>query len=51
MSGRTERGLNGGYSNDYARETELEEGIPAGLPYLTGWAQHFAVVASMAESE
>jgi hypothetical protein len=27
------------------RRTEREEGIPAGLPYLTGWVQHFAVTA------
>ena len=31
------------------RATERSEGIPAGLPYLTGWVQHFAV-AAMAES-
>lgn len=34
-----------------SRTTEREEGIPAGLPYLTGWVQHFAVMASMAESD
>ena len=33
------------------RKTEREHGIPAGLPYLTGWVQHFAVAAAMAESE
>ena len=33
------------------RKTEREHGIPAGLPYLTGWAQHFAVTAAMAESD
>ena len=33
-----------------SRQTEREEGIPAGLPYLTGWVQHFAVAAAMAES-
>jgi hypothetical protein len=33
------------------RRTEREEGIPAGLPYLTGWVQHFAVTAAMAESD
>jgi hypothetical protein len=27
-----------------------EEGIPAGLPYLTGWVQHFAVTAAMADA-
>ncbi|MBO6885424.1 MAG: hypothetical protein JJ869_17865 [Marivita sp.] len=32
-------------------KTEREHGIPAGLPYLTGWVQHFAVAAAMAESE
>lgn len=34
-----------------SRETEREDGIPAGLPYLTGWVQHFAVMAAMAESD
>ena len=29
--------------------TQREEGIPAGLPYLTGWVQHFAVMAAMEE--
>ena len=33
------------------RQTEREEGIPAGLSYLTGWVQHFAVAATMAESD
>jgi len=33
------------------RRTEREHGIPAGLPYLTGWVQHFAVTAAMAESD
>jgi len=33
------------------RATERLEGIPAGLPYLTGWVQHFAVAASMVESD
>ena len=32
-------------------QTEREEGIPAGLPYLTGWVQHFAVTAAMAEPD
>ena len=34
-----------------SRQTERDEGIPAGLPYLTGWVQHFAVTAVMAESD
>jgi hypothetical protein len=34
-----------------SRQTERDEGIPAGLPYLTGWVLHFAVTASMAESD
>lgn len=34
-----------------SRRTEAEEGIPEGLPYLTGWVQHFAVAAAMAESD
>ena len=33
------------------RATERSEGIPAGLPYLTGWVQHFAVEAAMADSD
>ena len=34
-----------------SRQTEREEGIPAGLPYLTGWVQHFAVTAAMEDTE
>jgi hypothetical protein len=34
-----------------SRQTEREEGIPAGLPYLTGWVQHFAVIAAMVETD
>lgn len=34
-----------------SRQTEQEDGIPAGLPYLTGWVQHFAVLAAMAEAD
>ena len=34
-----------------SRQTERDEGIPAGLPYLTGWVQHYAIAASMAESD
>lgn len=34
-----------------SRKTEREDGIPAGLPYLTGWVQHFAIMAAMAESD
>ena len=34
-----------------SRQTERCDGIPAGLPYLTGWVQHFAVAAVMAESD
>ncbi|PVZ48629.1 hypothetical protein [Thalassobacter stenotrophicus] len=33
------------------RKTEYEAGIPAGLPYLTGWVQHFVIAAAMAESD
>lgn len=33
------------------RQTQRAEGIPAGLPYLTGWVQHFAVSAATAESD
>jgi hypothetical protein len=34
-----------------SRQLERDEGIPAGLPYLTGWVLHFAVAAAMAESD
>ena len=34
-----------------SRQTEREEGIPAGPPYLTGWVQHFAVTAAMVETD
>lgn len=34
-----------------SRSTEREEGIPAGLPYLTGWVQHFAITAAMADAD
>jgi hypothetical protein len=34
-----------------SRQLERDEGIPAGLPYLTGWVQHFAIAAAMAESD
>ncbi|WP_210879803.1 hypothetical protein [Roseovarius autotrophicus] len=34
-----------------SRQLERDEGIPEGLPYLTGWAQHFAIAASMAASD
>ena len=33
------------------RATERSEGIPAGLPYMAGWVQLFAVEAAMAESD
>ena len=33
-----------------SRQTEREEGIPAGLPYLTGWVQHFTVMTAMEEA-
>lgn len=32
------------------RATERAEGIPAGLSYLTGWVQHFAVRAAMEDA-
>lgn len=34
-----------------SRQLERSEGIPAGLPYLTGWVQHFTVAAEMAECD
>lgn len=33
-----------------SRQTERDEGIPAGLPYLTGWVQHFAIAAAMEDA-
>ena len=32
------------------RKIERDHGIPAGLPYLTGWVQHFAVNAAMEDA-
>jgi hypothetical protein len=29
-----------------SRQLERDEGIPEGLPYLTGWVLHFAIAAS-----
>jgi hypothetical protein len=34
-----------------SRRTQREEGIPAGLPYLTGWVQHFAITAAMENAD
>ena len=34
-----------------SRKTERDEGIPAGLPYLTGWVQHFSIAAAMADTD
>lgn len=34
-----------------SRATEREEGIPAGLPCLTGWVHHFAVMAGMEDAD
>ena len=34
-----------------SRKTERCDGIHAGLPYLTGWVQHFAVAAAMVETD
>lgn len=30
------------------RKTSRDEGIPRGLPYLTGWVTHFAILDEMA---
>ena len=30
------------------RQTSRDEGIPAGLPYLTGWVTHFQILDEMA---
>jgi hypothetical protein len=30
-----------------SRATDLDEGIPRGLPYLTGWVTHFAIMAEL----
>ena len=38
-----------GWRIDHA--TERSEGIPAGLPYLTGWVHHFAVSAIMEDAK
>lgn len=32
------------------RQTQRDTGIPAGLPYLTGWIQHHAIEAEMNET-
>ena len=32
-------------------QTARDTGIPAGLPYLTGWVQHFAIAAAMEEAD
>ena len=34
-----------------SKRTQRDEGMPTGLPYLTGWVQHFAVTAAMAETD
>ena len=34
-----------------SRQLERDEGIPEGLPYLTGWVQHFAIAANMAGND
>lgn len=31
-------------------QTQRDTGIPAGLPYLTGWIQHHAIEAEMNET-
>jgi hypothetical protein len=31
------------------RQTSRDEGIPRGLPYLTGWVTHFGVLAEVAD--
>ena len=33
-----------------SRQIERDEGIPSGLPYLTGWVQHFAIAAAMEDA-
>jgi hypothetical protein len=32
-----------------SRRTFRDEGIPAGLPYLTGWVTHFGILAEAAD--
>ena len=34
-----------------SRAIEREDGIPAGLPYLTGWVQCHAVMAGMEDAD
>jgi hypothetical protein len=31
------------------RQTSRDEGIPCGLPYLTGWVTHFGILAEAAD--
>ena len=33
-----------------SRRTQRDEGIPAGLPYLTGWVQHFVITATLQDA-
>ncbi|MDG1281868.1 MAG: hypothetical protein P8O10_11210, partial [Pseudorhodobacter sp.] len=33
-----------------SRQIERDEGNPVGLPYLTGWVQHFAIAAAMEDA-
>jgi hypothetical protein len=32
-----------------SRQTSRDEGIPRGLPYLTGWVTHFGILAEAAD--
>ena len=32
-----------------SRRTFRDEGIPAGLPYLTGWVTHFGILGEAAD--
>jgi hypothetical protein len=34
-----------------SRQTERDEGIPTGQPYLNGWVQHFAVAAATEDAD
>jgi hypothetical protein len=31
------------------RRTSRDEGIPVGLPYLTGWVAHFGILGETAD--
>jgi hypothetical protein len=34
-----------------SRQIQRDDGIPTGLPYLTGWVQHFAITAAVEDAD